>query len=203
VARIDKQPRQRLAPQERREAILSAAERAFSEYLYDQVALSAVATGAGASEALVYRYFQGKAGLYTEVVRRAVHDLAERQRGALDALSPGASARDRVRTCAIVYLEHVRENPRGAAAVHRPPAVEPEASAAIRRRARQDDATRIGAFLLPAQGERQAFAIDGYFGFLDAACDRWVDHGCPEDQRWALIEAALGALQGALGDWGR
>ena len=62
---------------------------------------------------------------------------------------------------------------------------------------------RIRAFLLPGQGERQAFAIDGYFGFLDAACGRWVDHGCPEDERWPVIETALGALQGALGDWGR
>ena len=35
-----------------------------------------------------------------------------------------------------------------------------------------------------------------------AACQAWVDAGCPERDRHPLTEAALGALEGALGDWG-
>jgi AcrR family transcriptional regulator len=203
VPRTDKQPRRRLAPEERREAILSAAERTFAEHVYDQVALAAVASSAGASEALVYRYFEGKVGLYTEVVRLAVQDLADSQQRALDELSSEAPARDQVRACTVAYLDHVKDNPAGVRAVHRPPAAEPSAAAVIRREARQATIARIAGLLLPDQGERHAFAIDGYLGFLEATCDRWVAHGCPENQRWPLIDAALGALEGALGDWGR
>ena len=29
----------------------------------------------------------------------------------------------------------------------------------------------------------------------------WGNKGCPEEDQWALIDAALGALEGALGDW--
>ena len=48
---------------------------------------------------------------------------------------------------------------------------------------------------------RHAYALAGYFGFVDAATLRWLGAGCPEAERYPLVDAALGALQGALGDW--
>ena len=203
MMRADRQPRQRLAPEERREGILAASSEAFRDQPYDRVSLVSVAVAAGASEALVHKYFEGKAGLYAELVRRAVRELDRRQQQALAELADGVPARDRVRACALAYLDHVREHPGGVSAVHRAPAGEPETAAALREAARSDGVARLRSFLAPGQGERHNFALHGYFGFLEAACERWAGEGCPENQRWPLVEAALGALEGALGDWGR
>ena len=67
---------------------------------------------------------------------------------------------------------------------------------------------RIGAATLvyldhiaSSEQARHEYALWGYYGFVDAACLRWVDKGCPPDERWALVDAALGCLGGALGDW--
>ena len=51
------------------------------------------------------------------------------------------------------------------------------------------------------RGHRDDFALWGYLGFLDDACLRWVRAGCPAEQRHSLVDAALGCLEGALGDW--
>ena len=65
-------------PAERRELILSAARRAFASRPYEEVSLAEVAQEAQASEALVHKYFAGKAGLYAQVLRHAADELAER-----------------------------------------------------------------------------------------------------------------------------
>ncbi len=203
MSRTDRTPRQRLAPEERREAITTAASAAFAAHPYDQVAIATIAADAGASEALVYRYFTSKADLYATVVQQDVDRLAARQSDALDALPAGVSARDRVRTLLIVYLDHVSEHPTAWAAALLALGAEPELAASIRRDARRDSVERLHDLLLPDQGARHEYALWGFHGFLDAACLHWVATGCPEDDRWSLIDAALGALEGALGDWGR
>ena len=83
----------------------------------------------------------------------------------------------------------------------RTPGVEPAAGAAVRVAARRDYADRLESLLGPSAEGRHDYAVRGYLGFVDAACRRWVDHGCPDDEREPLIAAALGALEGALGDW--
>ena len=55
--------RQRLSAEARREAILAAARDAFARGPYEEVSIAAIAAEAGASEPLVHRYFDGKAGL--------------------------------------------------------------------------------------------------------------------------------------------
>ena len=96
-------------PAERRELILSAARHAFASRPYEEVSLVEVAAEAQASEALVHKYFAGKAGLYAEVLRLAADDLTERTRRADDALPEGSSARDRVRTSVLTYLDFIAE----------------------------------------------------------------------------------------------
>ena len=203
MSRTDRQPRQRLAPEERRDAIAAAAATAFAAHPYDEVALATIAAAAGASEALVYRYFDGKADLYATVVRLTIDRLVARQAEALAALPAGVPARDKVRASILVHLDHVREQPTAWAAHLLALGAEPEPAARIRRDARRDDVDRLRGLLLPDQGARHEYALWGFFGFLDAACLHWVATGCPEDDQWPLIDAALGALEGALGDWGR
>ena len=214
-SRTDKRPRLRMDPAERRELILSAARRAFASRPYEEVSLVEVASEAQASEALVHKYFAGKAGLYAEVLRCAADDLAERTRrgGAppLGAARPrrappplpeGSSARDRVRTSVLTYLDFIAERSPGwvtyqALAGHDPG----DEAARVRRQAREAAVAALAEVIGGSRGHRDDFALWGYLGFLDDACLRWVRAGCPDDQRHSLVDAALGCLEGALGDW--
>jgi len=80
---------------------------------------------------------------------------------------------------------------------------EPPEALRVRERSRDEQVERLRALLLPARWARHEFALHGYFGFVDRACLAWVAAGCPADDRNPLVDAALGALQGALGDRGR
>lgn len=199
----DRPPRRRLDPDARREAILAAATEAFAAAPYPEVSLATVAREAGASEALVHKYFDGKAGLYAEVVRSGIDALSAAQGAASAALPPNTSARDRVRASVLVYLDHVAAHPRGWAAPFLVGDHEPEVVLAVRRDARAAYVAALSDLLRPDPTPRRTYALWGYFGFIDAACLAWVERGCPDAERHALAEAALGALEGALGDWGR
>ncbi len=201
MARIDRQPRRRLDPDARRSAILDAAAKSFAQHPYTEVTISAIASRAGASDALLYRYFTGKEDLYAEIVRLAIDDLLKRQTVALDALPAGVPVRDRVRAATIVYLDHIAAHPAAWAMPLNAPGTEPPTASAIRSQTRHDYVERLRALLAPNTQPRHEYALWGYLGFLDTACLHWVDRGCPDDERWPLIDAALGALEGALGDW--
>jgi len=66
----DQEPRwSRMDVDERREQILAAARRLFSERHYDAVSTAELASEAGVTRGLVHHYFGGKRALYLEVVR--------------------------------------------------------------------------------------------------------------------------------------
>ena len=109
--------------------------------------------------------------------------------------------RDRIRAATMVYLNHIATHPDAWAMPMRRPGGEPAAVAELRARTRCDYVKRLQDLLVPSTQARHDYALWGYFGFIDAAALRWVGKGCPEEDRWALIDAALGALEGALGDW--
>ncbi len=201
MARTDRTPRRRLAPEERREAILAAAAEAFGRRPYEDVGVAGVAAAAGASEALVYRYFAGKAELYAAVLARAGERVRARRDAAVAALPDGVPLRDRVRALTLATVAEVAVNPAGWASAVRRPVGEPETAEEVRRRLRAADVDTLRATLEPRTDARHDYALTAWFGFLDAACAHWAARGCPEAERWPLVEAALGALQGALGDW--
>ncbi len=188
-------------PAERRDLILSVASRAFASRPYEEVSLAAIAEEAHASEALVHKYFANKAGIYAQVLRRATDELAERTRQADDALPPGSSARDRVRSSILTYLDFIAERSPGWMTYQILAGHEPGEAAQVRQAAREVAVKALADVVGGSRGHRDEFALWGYLGFLDDACLRWVRAGCPEDQRHSLIDAALGCLEGALGDW--
>ena len=200
-SRTDKRPRLRMDPAERRELILSAASRAFASRPYEEVSLAEIAEEAQASEALVHKYFVGKAGIYAQVLQGAVDELAERTRRADDALPEGSSARDRVRASVLTYLDFIAERSPGWMAYQILAGHEPGEAARVRQEAREAAVRALAEVVGGNRGHRDDFAFWGYLGFLDDACLRWVHAGCPNDQRHSLIDAALGCLEGALGDW--
>ncbi len=188
-------------PAERRELILSAASRAFASRPYEEVSLAEIAEEAQASEALVHKYFVGKAGIYAHVLQGAVDELAERTRRADDALPEGSSARDRVRASVLTYLDFIAERSPGWMAYQILAGHEPGEAARVRQEAREAAVRALAEVVGGSRGHRDDFAFWGYLGFLDDACLRWVHAGCPDNQRHSLIDAALGCLEGALGDW--
>ncbi len=198
----DRHARQRLSPQARTDAILAAATSAFTAATYDQVSVSAIAAAAAASEALVYRYFENKPGLYTAVVRLQFERLAARQEEVVARLDPNTSSRDLVRLTIEAVLDHVKTLRAAWASPFFTGAYEPAAVQDLRRQYRRDFAAGLAERLDNPDYRRAQLAIVGFLGYLGAAAQQWVDDGCPAADRGPLVEAALGALQGALGDWG-
>jgi AcrR family transcriptional regulator len=198
MTRADRRPRRRLDPGRRRSAILDEARGAFARAPYDQVSLASVARAAGASEALVHKYFKTKEGLYAEVVRTAIEALLNRQREADAALGPGACARERLARSIEVYLEFVASAPEGWASPLRTPHDGAREAAMLRAQSREHYVALLREVLGLPPGQAGDYALHGYLGFLDAACLAWVAEGCPPGQRAALAAAALGALNGAL-----
>ncbi|MCL1800028.1 MAG: TetR/AcrR family transcriptional regulator [Promicromonosporaceae bacterium] len=192
---------QRWDPGEREQSILAAAALAFARQPYSEVKISAIAKAAGVSDALIYRYFDGKEALYAAVVQLTARELAARQQAALAALPGNTARREKVRVVTEVYLDHIAADPAAWAIPLRNPGAEPASVTEIREQSRAEYVATLGAILHRSAEPRHEYALWGYFGFLDAACLHWVDVGFPADGRWPLLEAALGALEGALGDW--
>lgn len=202
MPREDRHPRRRRPPEERREAILAAATEAFASAPYNTVAVAGIAAAAGASEALVFRYFAGKPGLYVEVVRRQLDSLVDRREAVLAALPPNTCSRDRIRVLIEATLDHVRGNAGGWPLPHRAAPAEPEPARQLRIAYRAAFVDHVAAQLRRGGQERDRLATVGFVGFLDAAAADWSARQCPAEDREPLVACALGALEGALGDWG-
>lgn len=202
MARKDRTPRQRLSAETRRDAILAAALESFRTQPYAEVKVTDIAKAAGASSALVFRYFGSKPALYAEATQVSLDHFIERRLEVLDALPPGTPVRDKIRGLLTVYLDLIADHPDSWAN----PFIagdEPPEAIAVRESGRAFfiDVVRDLLHLTPGHF-RHDYALYGFFGFTDQACLEWVKRGCPDDQRDSIIEASLGSLEGALGDWG-
>ncbi|MEP6981901.1 MAG: TetR family transcriptional regulator [Nakamurella sp.] len=199
MARVDRRPRQRLPIAQRRAAILTAAQAAFATAPYDQVSLAGIATTAGASEALVHRYFATKSELYVEIVEHAAAELEERWRAAAAAAGgPSADGWTRVALAIDAYLDFVAVSGAGWASPLRAPDAGFSPARQVRTEARERFVGYVRDTLDRPAGDAENQALHGYLGFLDSAALTWSRAGCPDGQRSGLITMALGALSGAL-----
>ncbi|MGP6174900.1 TetR/AcrR family transcriptional regulator [Corynebacterium sp. A21] len=199
MTRTDRRPRKRLDPDARRAAILEAAASQFATTPYDRVKIAAISEQADASDALIYRYFRSKEGLYESVLEQALEELSRHRDQALSQQPAGSSIRDRIQVVTAVHLEHLAGIP-GQIPLHKSGA-EPTGATELRAESEAELIELLHSELNPSQQLRHEFALHGYLGFLNSAGAHWASQGCTEDARWALIDAALGALEGALGDW--
>ena len=79
----------RLAPEERKELLIGAAEETFAARGYTQAGLAEVAAVAGVSKTLLYHYFpDGRPELYREVMDRLVDQVVEAVRTAARTPTP-------------------------------------------------------------------------------------------------------------------
>ena len=67
--------RRRLAPDDRRQALINSALKLFNTYPYDEVSVDDIAADAGMSRPLVYHYYGGKAGVFISALRQTGEDL--------------------------------------------------------------------------------------------------------------------------------
>jgi len=100
LATLERGPPRRRNADVTRAAILEAAKAQFARLGYDHAALRDIAAEAGVDVALIGRYFGGKAGLFTEALKAAIHtdrlgDRASfpREIAAMMAAGPGDESR--------------------------------------------------------------------------------------------------------------
>lgn len=187
--------RRRLPVEQRRAQILDVAGELFAEHGYYGVSTHAVAQECGVSEGLLFHHFPSKAEIYAAVVERRLSQLDAEMDQAIAQLPPNSPKRDTVRALVVTYLDHIAADPLSWAAVTRGDTPAEAQFVGIERRDGVVDK------LLGLVGDRP-FAVSGFLGFVEAVCLDWVDAGCPDEQREPIVAAALGALEGALGDWG-
>lgn len=188
--------RRRLSTTERRAAILDAARAHFATADYPAASVPTIAATSGSSQSLVFHYFSSKADLYASVVEESLRTLLDARLTAVTALNPGHPVRDRISHLLQVHLDALQQDP-----ALLPGVGEPESALAHRHAADAELVGQLREIIGIGDFPRHTWALWGWVGFLDHAGRHWVGLGCPEDQRWPLIEAALGALEGALGDW--
>ena len=93
--------------QQRRGAILEAAERLFAEGRFDEVLMEDVAEEAGVAKGTIYRYFADKESLYLTVLTEGFEELQRRIRDEVSSPDPGDRLEHTVRSV-VEYMSRNR-----------------------------------------------------------------------------------------------
>lgn len=183
--------RRRLTTTDRRAEILHAAVDIFAERDVEQVSVGEIAERAGASPALIYHYFGGKAGLAEEALNTAADSLL-----ALLVPAPAGNVLDRLLPSLDSYLDFLESHPASWAALLR--AGGNPTTAAIAQRVDDSAAAllvttiRDGGF----DSQRLTFGMYAWIDLLKGACLRWLESGEPEraELRDFLAAAFVGCV---------
>jgi AcrR family transcriptional regulator len=191
----DKNPRRRLTAEERRRAILGAAQEVFAGRGYHGSSIDEIAQAAGISKALIYEHFPSKKDLHVSLLDMHVQELFER-------LAEGAATEDpgdvRMRAGIDAFLGWVEES-RGAFRMLFRDAVEPEVAEVLRRI--QEQATGAVAALMATEpsvrvGESDEARERGVHmmaqqlsGAMQSLALWWDDH--PDVPRATLVDTAM------------
>jgi AcrR family transcriptional regulator len=184
------------APGERREELLAAGLRLFSDRPYDELSIDDIAAEAGVAKGLLYYYFGSKRGFYVAIVQAAARELGAR-------LDPDHSLppAERLRRALDAYLRYVEEHSAGyRTLLSGGLGSDPEV-----RAIRDDQRAFVIGLILDGIGQpRQPapalrVALEGWLSFVEGASLDWLgrrDLG-REEVRGLLIAALGGALAAA------
>lgn len=100
--------RRRLAPEDRKRALIAAALELFNARPYDQVSVDDIAAAAAMSRPLLYHYYGGKHGVFLAALRQAADELVAAIREAA-ARTPG----EWLSSGLAAYLDQIATNPMG------------------------------------------------------------------------------------------
>lgn len=192
--------RTRMNPADRQALILATAKAAFASDSYANVSVAHVAKEAGVSVALVHKYFESKSGLFAAVLEDNFRQLRERQN---EYLTGKTIKRDQVQALIESYLDFIAELNRPYEVGHLLYGHDDARSNEVRRLDERAFAFKLRSIVEPNDSPRDFYAIQAFQGQLRAATRSWVQRGCNPDEKFPVIEALLGGLEGALGDWRR
>ena len=182
---------QRMAPAERRAALLDAATELAAGGDLASLSVADIAAAAGVSEGLLYRYFASKDALILAVVRRAADALLADLEEA--AGRPG-SVMERLMAGLDAYLDHVQADPTGWQALLAAVAGEP---AAIRADLERRSAQMVfEALQIDHPSQAMQLLMSGWTAMERAACLHWLTQ--PEIDRTTLQTLLLGAFASGL-----
>ena len=164
--------RQRLAPDERRKAIVEAGVALLGTSDYQQVEVADIAREAGISVGLLYHYFPSKRDFYVVVAREATNRLLENTKA-----DPRLPREAQLQATIRAYVDYLEELPAGFAAVHRGAiSADPE----VRKIVEDYKRVQLGRLLRGLalkRGEKPALelAVRGWFGFVVEASLAWIE----------------------------
>jgi AcrR family transcriptional regulator len=191
--RPDRPARRRLAPDERRQALISSALKLFNAYPYDEVSVDDIAADAGMSRPLVYHYCGGKAGVFITALRQAGQDVIaaiyEAGRGDPDNwLAAGLAA----------FFDHVQANPIALTALLRHGSVaggeDRQVLDGIRDRVLAAMLARLGA---PGDSAVLQSVLRGWIAMVETMSREWLRQGEPtREELEALLPELLRAVLG-------
>jgi AcrR family transcriptional regulator len=187
--------RRRLVPDERRNQLLDIGAHEFATRAYDEVRMVDVASGAGVSRALVYRYFPTKRDLFAAIYQRAADRLLTSAEFVDDV--PMA---DQVIAGLDAHIDFFVANARTVLVANQGPlAGDPTIQAII-----SEELSVIRQRMLDAiglHGPQRAVAsaaLAGWLSFVRAACVEWLAQ--QTFSRDELREMCLRTLASALDD---
>lgn len=185
--------RRRLAPDDRRQALINSALKLFNTHLYDEVSVDDIAAEAGMSRPLVYHYYGGKAGVFISALRQTGDDVvAAIAKAGMDDpdnwLAAGLGA----------FFDHIQANPIGLTALL-------QHGSLTGREDRQvldeisDRVLRLILTALDPPGDSPVLksVLRGWIAMVETMGRGWLRHGQPTRQELEtllpeLLRAVLG-----------
>ncbi len=183
----------RLTVDARRAHLLQVGTRLFSEHAYDEVSTEAIAAYAGVSKGLLYHYFAGKRGYYTETVREVARQVIE-----ATAPDPELVPMLALRGSLANFLSFAQSNSLLIRAMLRGGIGSDREIHAIVERVRQASLQRLlvlfGGSVCPPPRRTLLY---GWVGMTECVTLDWLEH--QDLTRTALVNLLLDALNGLLG----
>jgi AcrR family transcriptional regulator len=186
--------RRRLAPDDRRQALIMSALELFNTRPYDEVSVDDIAAAAGMSRPLVYHYYGGKGGLFISALRHTGDDVvaAISKAGTDDPehwLTVGLAA----------FFDHVQANPIGLITLFRHGSL-PGGEA---RQVLDEIRDQVLALILiclepPSESAVLQSVLRGWIAMVETMAREWLRRGEPtREELEALLPELLRAILGA------
>ncbi|WP_344658050.1 TetR/AcrR family transcriptional regulator [Catenulispora subtropica] len=184
-------PRRRMAPDDRRQALIKVALDLFNTRPYGDVSVDEIAEVAGVSRPLLYHYYGGKYGVFLAALGHAADELitvvVEASRNApRDWLLAGLRA----------YLDYVERNPIGFGALVRHGAGPGEGEDQAILDGVRDKLLRliVDALAVPEPPPALRTAIRGWIAQVEVSCRDWLPGAKPVKADLYLLDLFGGVL---------
>ena len=184
----------RLPREQRREAILSGATRAFAASGFAATSMADIANASGITQIIVYRHFESKQELYRAVLQRVSDRISTELTSNSDRGGFAAGAR--------AVLEAARRDPEGFTLLWRHSAREPLFSSYASELREQATDAVANSLEERVPRENLRWASHATFGYLVEAVLNWLEYGDPRRDD-TFISATNAAMRAGIRAWTR